>query len=58
MTNHYHVIVDTPDPNRSIGVRQLNGLCRQLFIHVHYAASRRIVKAHELEVALETTGTA
>jgi len=31
MTNHYHLLVETPDPNLSRGVRELNGLYTQGF---------------------------
>ena len=27
MTNHYHLVIDTPDGNLSKGMHQLNGLC-------------------------------
>ena len=26
MTNHYHLLIETPDGNLSIGMRQLNGV--------------------------------
>ena len=26
MTNHYHLVVETPEPNLSQGMRQLNGV--------------------------------
>jgi putative transposase len=29
MTNHYHVVVETPDANLSKGMRQLNGVFTQ-----------------------------
>ena len=31
MTNHYHVLVETPDANLSKGMRQLNGVYTQRF---------------------------
>lgn len=31
MDNHYHLIIETPDANLSIGMRQLNGLYTQMF---------------------------
>ncbi|WP_239424263.1 transposase, partial [Vibrio galatheae] len=31
MTNHYHLLVDTPDGNLSKGMRQLNGVYTQRF---------------------------
>lgn len=35
MTNHYHLLIDTPDGNLSIGMRQLNGVYTQLFNKLH-----------------------
>jgi len=29
MTNHYHIVVETPDGNLSRGMRQLNGIYTQ-----------------------------
>ena len=31
MNNHYHLLVETPDANLSIGMRQLNGTYTQYF---------------------------
>ena len=35
MSNHYHLIVETPDANLSIGMRQLNGVYTQRFNRRH-----------------------
>ena len=35
MTNHYHVVVETPDANLSKGMRQLNGVYTQRFNRRH-----------------------
>ena len=35
MSNHYHLLVETPDGNLSRGMRQLNGVYTQLFNRVH-----------------------
>lgn len=35
MTNHYHLLIETPDGNLSIGMRQLNGVYTQLFNKLH-----------------------
>ena len=35
MTNHYHLLVETPAPNLAIGMRQLNGVFTQRFNHRH-----------------------
>ncbi|MEK6777678.1 MAG: transposase [bacterium] len=35
MTNHYHLLIETPDGNLSIGMRQLNGLYTQRFNKWH-----------------------
>jgi len=35
MTNHYHIVIETPDANLSRGMRQLNGVYTQLFNRSH-----------------------
>lgn len=35
MTNHYHLLVETPEPNLSRGMRQLNGVYAQRFNRRH-----------------------
>lgn len=35
MDNHYHLLIETPDPNLSLGMRQLNGLYTQRFNRQH-----------------------
>jgi len=35
MNNHYHLIIETPDGNLSIGMRQLNGVYTQAFNRRH-----------------------
>lgn len=35
MDNHYHLIIETPDANLSIGMRQLNGVYTQMFNKHH-----------------------
>ncbi len=35
MTNHYHLLIETPDGNLAIGMRQLNGVYTQLFNKKH-----------------------
>ena len=35
MTNHYHLLIETPEPNLSRGMRQLNGLYTQRFNRRH-----------------------
>ncbi len=35
MPNHYHLLIDTPDGNLSIGMRQLNGIYTQKFNKRH-----------------------
>jgi putative transposase len=35
MTNHYHLLVETPDANLSLGMRQLNGVYTQSFNRSH-----------------------
>ena len=35
MTNHYHAVVVTPEPNVGVGMKRLNGLYAQGFNHRH-----------------------
>jgi REP element-mobilizing transposase RayT len=35
LANHYHLIVETPNPNLSLGMRQLNGVYTQSFNRAH-----------------------
>ena len=35
MDNHYHLLIDTPDGNLSVGMRQLNGIYTQRFNKRH-----------------------
>jgi len=35
MTNHYHLLIETPDGNLSIGMRQVNGVYTQFFNNRH-----------------------
>jgi len=35
MTNHYHLLIETPDANLSLGMRQLNGVYTQRFNREH-----------------------
>jgi len=35
MTNHFHILIETPDGNLSLGMRQLNGVYTQLFNKWH-----------------------
>jgi REP element-mobilizing transposase RayT len=36
MTNHYHLLIETPEPNLSRGMRQLNGVYTQDFNRRHH----------------------
>ena len=36
MSNHYHVLIETPDANLSRGMRDLNGKYTQRFNRAHY----------------------
>ena len=38
MDNHYHIVVETPDGNLSLGMRQLNGVYTQAFNRRHLRA--------------------
>ena len=35
MTNHYHLLIETPEANLAKGMRQLNGVCTQRFNRAH-----------------------
>jgi putative transposase len=35
MDNHYHLLIETPDGNLALGMRQLNGVYTQLFNRAH-----------------------
>jgi REP element-mobilizing transposase RayT len=35
MTNHYHILIETPDGNLALGMRQMNGVYTQLFNKRH-----------------------
>lgn len=35
MDNHYHLVIETPDPNLSLCMRQLNGVYTQTFNRTH-----------------------
>jgi REP element-mobilizing transposase RayT len=35
MDNHYHLLIETPEPNLSLGMRQLNGVYTQRFNRRH-----------------------
>jgi REP element-mobilizing transposase RayT len=35
MNNHYHLLIETPDGNLALGMRQLNGVYTQLFNKLH-----------------------
>ena len=36
MDNHYHIMVETPDANLSMGMRQLNGIYTQQYNRRHH----------------------
>ena len=36
LDNHYHLIIETPDPNLSLGMRQLNGVYTQAYNVAHH----------------------
>jgi putative transposase len=38
MTDHYHIVIETPDANLSKGMRQLNGVYTQFFNRTHQRA--------------------
>lgn len=40
MTNHYHLLIETPDGNLSLGMRHLNGVYTQRFNRGHKRVGR------------------
>src|SRR3990170_5996292 len=40
MDNHYHLLIETPKPNLSLGMRQLNGIYTQSFNRRHQRVGR------------------
>ena len=42
MTNHYHLLVETPDANLAKGMRQLNGVFTQSFNRNHHTVGHRL----------------
>jgi REP element-mobilizing transposase RayT len=42
MTNHYHLLIETPDANLSKGMRQLNGVYTQRFNQVYQTLRARL----------------
>ena len=49
ITNHYHVVVETPDANLAEGMRQLNGVYTQRFNCLHCLRPRRKGLAERVE---------
>ena len=60
MSNHYHLLIETPDANLSRGMRQLNGVYTQTFnrahgraghvfqyFGLHYSSVSGIIKNHK-----------
>ncbi|MFI3198364.1 MAG: transposase, partial [Methylococcaceae bacterium] len=50
MTNHYHLVVETPDGNLSRGMRHLNGVYTQRFNSKHKRATH--VRRDSLKLSL------
>jgi putative transposase len=44
MSNHYHLLIETPDGNLSKGMRQLNGLYTQDFNRAHTRAEGQVLR--------------
>lgn len=61
MTNHYHLVIETPDGNLSKGMRQLNGVYTQASNRKHgrighlFQGLPRHLKKFGLQVAPEKT---
>lgn len=52
MTNHYHLVLETPQPNLSRGMRQLNGLYAQRF-HRRHGSSGHLFQARFWAIIVE-----
>jgi hypothetical protein len=42
MTNHYHLLIETPEPNLSRGMKHLNGVYTQWFNRQHFRAGHLV----------------
>ena len=47
MDNHYHLLIETPEGNLSIGSRQLNGVYTQLFNRHHHRLKEKGLSTEE-----------
>ena len=45
MPNHYHLLIETPKPNLSLGMRQLNGIYTQRFNRRHHRGWSSVSRA-------------
>jgi REP element-mobilizing transposase RayT len=52
MSNHYHLLVETPDGNLAKGMRELNGVYTQRFNRIH---QRVRASAHKLSLKRSVT---
>jgi len=43
MSNHYHLVIETPDGNLATGMRQLNGVYTQRFNQTHNRVGHHLV---------------
>ena len=57
MGTHYHLLVETPEPNLSAGMHQLNGLYAQAVQHAGTAASARCSRAASTPRSSRRTST-
>ena len=55
MTNHYHLLVETPDDNLSKGMGHLNGVYTQ---HVNVARAASVTSSRGASKAFSSSGTA
>jgi hypothetical protein len=44
MANHYHLLIETPKANLSIGMRQLNGIYTESFNRRHHRVIERGIR--------------
>jgi hypothetical protein len=52
MTNHYHLLIETPDGNLSLGMRQLNGVFTQ-FVNKHHGRTGHLFQGRYKAILIQ-----
>jgi len=52
MTNHYHLLIETPEGNLSLGMRQLNGVYTQLF-NKHHGRNGHLYQGRYMAILIQ-----